>query len=88
MRESFHEELSRLEVAIQEEGDLVRRSLRSALNALERRDDELADEVIAFDDEIDRRYFVIERGIESLLAPLTPVRTRPLSALRGTRIGS
>lgn len=75
MRESFHEELSRLELAIQVEGDLVRRSLRSALNALERRDDELADEVIAFDDEIDHRYFEIEKGIESLLARQTPVAT-------------
>jgi 2-oxoglutarate dehydrogenase complex dehydrogenase (E1) component-like enzyme len=30
--------------------------LRSALNALARGDDELADEVIGFDDEVDLRY--------------------------------
>ena len=47
--------------------------LRSALNALARGDDELADEVIGFDDEIDRRYVAIEEGVQSLLARQTPV---------------
>jgi phosphate transport system protein len=73
MREPFHEELGQLEAAIQEEGDLVLRALRSALNALARGDDELADEVIGFDDEIDRRYLTIETGVQSLLARQTPV---------------
>jgi len=75
MRQSFHEELSQLEAAIQSEGDLVLRALRSALNALARGDDELADEVIGFDDEIDRRYLAIETGVQSLLARQTPVAT-------------
>ena len=75
MRASFHEELEQLEAAIQEEGDLVLRALRSALNALARGDDELADEVIGFDDEIDRRYLAIETGVQSLLARQTPVAT-------------
>src|SRR5262249_42245490 len=48
-------------------------SLRGALGALETHDLALADEVIVFDDEIDRRYVEIERGIESLLARQTPV---------------
>ncbi len=73
MRASFHEELGALEAAIQSEGDLVLRALRSALNALARGDDELADEVIGFDDEIDRRYLAIETGVQSLLARQTPV---------------
>ena len=47
--------------------------LRSALNALARGDDELADEVIRFDDEVDRRYIEIETGVQSLLARQTPV---------------
>jgi phosphate transport system protein len=47
--------------------------LRSALNALARADDELADEVIDFDDEVDRRYLAIEEGVQSLLARQTPV---------------
>jgi len=75
MRASFQDELAQLEAAIQEEGDLVLRALRSALNALARGDDELADEVIAFDDEIDRRYLAIETGVQSLLARQTPVAT-------------
>ncbi len=73
MRESFHDELERLEADLQEEGALVLRALRSALNALARGDDELADEVIGFDDEIDRRYAKIEEGVQSLLARQTPV---------------
>jgi phosphate transport system protein len=73
MRISFTEELSQLEAALQEEGDLVLRALRSALNALARGDGELADEVIAFDDEVDRRYVGIEEGVQSLLARQTPV---------------
>ena len=73
MRQSFHEELSQLEAALQEEGALVLRVLRSSLNALARGDDELADEVIGFDIEIDRRYLKIEEGVQSLLARQTPV---------------
>ncbi len=73
MRISFSEELSQLEASLQEEGDLVLRALRSALNALARGDEELADEVISFDDEVDRRYIEIENGVQSLLARQTPV---------------
>ena len=73
MRVSFHDELDQLSAAVQEEGALVLRSLRAALNALEQHDVELADEVISFDDEIDTSYANVERGIESLLARQTPV---------------
>jgi len=73
LRLTFQEELDHTEAALQEEGDLVLRALRSALNALARGDSELADEVIAFDDEIDARYFRLEERIESLLARQTPV---------------
>ena len=73
MRISFTEELSQLEAALQEEGDLVLRALRSSLNALARGDEELADEVISFDDEVDRRYISLEEGVQSLLARQTPV---------------
>jgi len=73
MRVTFTEELSQLEAALQEEGDLVLRALRSSLNALARGDEELADEVIRFDDEVDRRYVAIEEGVQSLLARQTPV---------------
>jgi phosphate transport system protein len=73
LRATFHEELAQLEASLQEEGDLVLRVLRSALNALARGDDELANEVIGFDDEIDKRYLQIETGVQSLLARQTPV---------------
>jgi len=73
VRVTFTEELAQLEAALQEEGDLVLRALRSSLNALARGDEELADEVIRFDDEVDRRYMAIEEGVQSLLARQTPV---------------
>jgi phosphate transport system protein len=73
MRITLQEELDELEATLQEEGDLVLRALRGALSALAGRDAELADEVIAFDDEVDKRYFAIEEGIQSLLARQTPV---------------
>jgi len=72
-RASFQEELDSLEATLQEESELVLRSLRGAMNALRERDAELADEVIAFDDEVDARYLALEQGIESLLARQTPV---------------
>jgi phosphate transport system protein len=73
MRISLQQELDQLEASLQEEGTLVLRALRGCLNALERQDDELADEVIAFDDEVDDCYIAIEEGIQSLLARQTPV---------------
>ena len=73
MRLTFVEELAQLEASLQEEGDLVLRALRSSLNALARGDEELADEVIRFDDEVDSRYVAIEEGVQSLLARQTPV---------------
>ena len=73
MRSTFQDELDLLEATLQEEGSLVLRALRGAINALEQRDAELADEVIAFDDDVDERYLRIEEGIQSLLARQTPV---------------
>jgi phosphate transport system protein len=73
MRTTFQEELDLLEATLQEEGSLVLRALRGAINALEQRDHELADEVIAFDDDVDQRYVRIEEGVQSLLARQTPV---------------
>jgi len=69
----FQEDLDQLEASLQEEGALVLRVLRGALNALSQQDVELADDVIAFDDDVDRRYLQIEQGIEQLLALQTPV---------------
>jgi phosphate transport system protein len=73
MRVGMQEELDTLQATLMEEGELVQRALRGAMEALEQRDPEVADEVIAFDDEVDNRYLDIEQGIESLLARQTPV---------------
>jgi phosphate transport system protein len=75
VRTTFQTELDQLEASLQEEGALVLRALRGALNALAQRDVELTDEVIAFDDDVDRLYLQIEEEIESLLARQTPVAT-------------
>src|SRR5438477_427652 len=73
MRITFQEELEQVEAALQEEADYVLRALRAAVNAVEQADPELANDVIAFDDEIDQRYFTIQEGVQSLLARQTPV---------------
>jgi phosphate transport system protein len=75
MRTSFDAELTHLQGLIQEEGEAVGRSIRGCIKALVEQDAELADEVIAFDDEIDRFYVGIEGQIQSLLARQTPVAT-------------
>ena len=75
VRVTFQEELDQLEASLQEEGALVLRVLRGAMNALGQRDVELADDVIAFDDDVDQRYVAIEEKVQSLLARQTPVAT-------------
>ena len=75
MRVELQEDLNLLEATVQEEGELVLRGLRGALNALRYGDGELADEVIAFDDEVDARSRRIDELVESVLARQTPVAT-------------
>jgi phosphate transport system protein len=73
MRNEFHRELERLEARLQFESDLVMRALRLALRALDDSNDEEAEEVIRFDDQVDAVYLEIEQGIQDLLATQTPV---------------
>ena len=73
MRLSFQEALDQLEAHLQEEGEFVLRSLRAACEALCTQDGELADEVIAFDGDVDRLYLQVEQDVELLLARQTPV---------------
>ena len=73
MRVTLQEDLDSLQASLLEEGELVLRALRGSINAFRENDPELADEVIAFDDDVDRLYLAIEQGIESLLARQTPV---------------
>src|SRR3954454_1436300 len=65
--------LDRLEAQLQGEGQRVISAVHGAMRALGERDVELADEVIAFDDEIDDLFLEIQSGIQSLLALQTPV---------------
>src|SRR5260370_16598672 len=70
---AIDEALDRVEAQLQEEGQRVLSAVRGAVRALQERDVELADEVIAFDDEIDQLFLAIEGSIGSLLALQTPV---------------
>ena len=70
---AIDEALDQIEAELQKEGERVLSAVRGAIRALEERDGELADEVIAFDDEIDRLFLGIESSIQALLALQTPV---------------
>jgi phosphate transport system protein len=70
---AIDEALDRIEAQLQEEGQRVVSAIHGAVRALQERDVELADEVIAFDDEIDNLFLAIESSIQSLLALQTPV---------------
>jgi phosphate transport system protein len=73
MRIELQGELDGLEAAFQETGEIVLRSIRAVVDALRTQDVELCDEVIAFDDEVDRHFLAIEHQIQALLALQTPV---------------
>src|SRR4051795_12459736 len=65
--------LEQTEAQLQEMGQRVVSAVHGAMRALEERDRELADEVIAFDDEVDRNFLAVEHQIQALRAPQTPV---------------
>jgi len=65
--------LEQIEAQLQEMGQRVVSAVRGAMKALEERDEELASEVIAFDDEVDSHFLAIEHQIQALLALQTPV---------------
>jgi phosphate transport system protein len=73
LRVTLDQELTELRAGLDEEAELAVRSLRACVRALVEGDLELADEVIAFDDEVDAAYTRVEDGIQSLLARQTPV---------------
>jgi phosphate transport system protein len=74
-RHRFQVELEALESEIVAESDLAEAAVGKAVRALATRNDRLSDEVIAEDDEVDRRYIDIERRVLDLLATQTPVAT-------------
>jgi phosphate transport system protein len=72
-RRHFHEELEALELDIVAMAELAERALGRAMDALVYRDDRVAEEVIAGDDEIDRKYLSVERRWLEVMALQTPV---------------
>jgi phosphate transport system protein len=70
---AIDEALDQIEAELQKEGERVLSAVRGAIRALQEQDVELADEVIAFDDEIDGLFLSIEGSIQALLALQTPV---------------
>jgi phosphate transport system protein len=62
-----------LELGLQVESNVVLRMLRSALNALEHDDRELAAEVVACDDDVDRSFLELQESVQALLARQSPV---------------
>jgi len=72
-RQNYQEQLDELEGDVLYMSEVVLERLRLALDALERKDGELAWEVIDGDDEINRMYLDLERDCIDLLALQQPV---------------
>jgi phosphate transport system protein len=72
-RESFPEALQRTELEFVTLGELAATSIQRSVQALVERDVDLAQRVIADDDQIDELYLQIDSGTLSLLALQSPV---------------
>jgi phosphate transport system protein len=83
VRVHYQEELDQLERSALGGLDLVHVALGRTMEAVERQDVELAQQVIADDDRIDGRYLEVHQSLIALLATQSPVATdlRLISAL-------
>ncbi|WP_137289356.1 phosphate signaling complex protein PhoU [Natronorubrum halophilum] len=72
-RNEYQQQLADLRERVLEMSDLVCRRLERALEALETKDDELADQIIAGDHEINELYLDLEQTCIELLALQQPV---------------
>jgi len=72
-RPHFHDELENMEVQLLTLGELAGTAVRRSVDALRRHDDDLADSVVAGDDEIDELYQSLDQGMLALLALQAPV---------------
>jgi phosphate transport system protein len=75
VRVQYQEELESLEARALDGLDLVAAQLERAAEAVEHRDTELGDLVIASDDVVDGRYLEVHQSILTLLATQAPVAT-------------
>lgn len=73
MRESFQNELSRLNQELVEMGGMIEAAIAKAVEALMNQDTELAKEAIAADDQIDNKEKSVERHCLTLLLEQQPV---------------
>jgi phosphate transport system protein len=72
-REAFQNDLNELQTDVTELGELVADRLRTAIDAFDRNEPELARTVIEGDDEVNERYLELEQDCVSLLALQQPV---------------
>lgn len=73
MREHFFHDLAQLEAQIRDMGDVVCRSVRDALWALERNEPAFAQQVIVNDNDIDDRRYEIETAVLQVIARQQPL---------------
>ncbi len=87
-RRRFHEELADLEGELLRLGQLSESAVVRAVDALVRKDADLADQIVAGDDVVDATYLDIEQRILALLATQTPVARdlRLISAIMHTNL--
>jgi phosphate transport system protein len=72
-RESFHEQLERMELELLTLGELAGTAVQRSVESIMQREEEKALKVIADDDPIDELYLKIDHGILELLALQSPV---------------
>jgi phosphate transport system protein len=72
-RINFHDELETAERGLLAEGSLVREQLERVIEAVEKRDPEIAEEVIGRDDRVDDIYLATDTRVLNLLALQSPV---------------
>jgi phosphate transport system protein len=87
-RRRFHEELADLEGELLRLGQLAEAAVVKAVDALVRKDADLAEQIVAGDDIVDAAYLDIEQRILALLATQTPVARdlRLISAIMHTNL--
>ena len=73
MRTKFHDRLERTELDLLSLGELAATAVQRGVRAFVERDDALAEQVVAADDEIDRLYLDLDHGTLSLVALQAPV---------------
>ena len=72
-REHYDNLLARLDGQVMEMGDLVACTITTCMDALERRDAALAQQIVEADDQIDNRRYEIERQVLLLIATQQPL---------------